>query len=249
MSTQTAGAVPMPLFYNRVVPLDTRAHGDLKLDRTEPYGFASGTNAVPISMVEFNQVAAHYPIVFAGPEALPLAVVGLRDGQNLFVDERGRWQAGRYVPAYVRTYPFIFLQDGPMGGLYLGMEPDSPLLGTRTGEALFANGKPSRVLKATIEVCTAYRDDLIKTRDFCRALINAKLLEERSATLDFARGGAARIDGFLGIAPAAFAALRDVVFIDWRHKGWLEAVYAHFLSQERWVSLMDIASEKTNVRV
>lgn len=239
----------MPLFYHRVVPLDLRLHADLRLDRSQPYGFAAGTNAVPISMVEFSQVAAHYPIVFAGPNALPLAVVGLKDGQNLFVDERGRWQPGRYVPAYVRTYPFIFLQDGPMGALYLGIEPEAASLTMRAGEPLFARGKPSKMLKATIEVCTAYRDDLIRTQEFCRALVRAGLLEERSATLDFARGGAAQIDGFRGISPAAFGALRDVTFLEWRHKGWLDAVYAHLLSQERWVSLMDVVSEKTHAQV
>ena len=249
MSTEAAAAAPMPLFYNRVVPLDLRLHGELKLDRSAPYRFAAKTNAVPISMVEFSQVAAHYPIVFAGPEALPLAVVGLRDGQNLFVDERGRWRPGHYVPAYVRTYPFIFLQDGPMGALYLGIEPEAPLLSARAGELLFTRGKPSKLLKTTIEVCTAYRDDLIKTREFCRALSRARLLEERSAKLDFVRGGAAQIDGFHGISAAAFAALRDVTFLEWRHKGWLEAIYAHLLSQDRWVSLMDVASEKTNAQV
>lgn len=248
MTTETPAAA-MPLFYNRVVPLDTRLHGELRLDRTTQYRFASGTNAVPISLVEFPQVAAHYPIVFAGPEALPLAVVGLKDGQNLFVDATGRWQPGRYVPAYVRTYPFIFVQDGPIGDLYLGMEPDSPLLGRRVGEPLFTQGKPSRLLQATVEVCTAYRDDLIKTREFCRALKMAKLLEERAARLDFARGATAQIDGFLGVAEAAFGDLRDGLFIEWRHKGWLGAIYAHLLSQDRWVSLMDLVSEKANVRV
>src|SRR3990170_5032720 len=39
-----------------------------------------------------------------------MAITGLRDGQNLFVNKNGSWPAGVYIPAYLRRYPFYTAQ-------------------------------------------------------------------------------------------------------------------------------------------
>ena len=43
---------------------------------------------------------------------MPLAVVGLQDEVNLFVDEGGAWAENTYVPAYLRTHPFALARTG-----------------------------------------------------------------------------------------------------------------------------------------
>ena len=58
----------------------------------------------PLAGVEFFQAARHYPILFVGEgaNASPIALLGLKPGQNGFVDATGQWQRAAYVPAFVR---------------------------------------------------------------------------------------------------------------------------------------------------
>jgi len=58
---------------------------------------------------EFASAALEYAIVFGGTGdvVLPAAVLGVRTDENLYVTEQGGWQA-KYIPAFVRRYPFVF---------------------------------------------------------------------------------------------------------------------------------------------
>src|ERR1700761_1533796 len=106
------GADAMPMFYKEPRPLDRAKDGKLRLSRPTHFRFAEGTNAIPLLVDEFPMAAAYYPIVFAdGPLPIPAAVVGLKNDQNLYIDANGRWIAGSYLPAYVRRYPFILMDD------------------------------------------------------------------------------------------------------------------------------------------
>jgi len=91
-------------------PLDRIAHKDLTLDRKAGFGFARSQIAVPITLSEFPAVARDYPIVFAGDAPQPFALLGLREGHSLMVNDAGQWRKGRYVPAHLRRYPFVFME-------------------------------------------------------------------------------------------------------------------------------------------
>ena len=38
-------------------------------------------------------------------------ILGGEKDQNLYLDDAGKWTA-RYIPAFVRRYPFVFAQTG-----------------------------------------------------------------------------------------------------------------------------------------
>jgi hypothetical protein len=103
------------------------------------------TNSVPILASEFFDCAREYPIVFARGEAglVPAVLLGLRESENLFVGGDGKWDA-RYVPAFVRRYPFV-PGKGPQGELLVCIDEASrPCFQCSTeGEALFVDGKPT----------------------------------------------------------------------------------------------------------
>ncbi|HEL3849168.1 TPA: SapC family protein, partial [Stenotrophomonas maltophilia] len=84
-SDTTTEAAPSnaPLFYTRPVPLQADVHADLRIlpGRLE---FAAGNNAIPLVLGEFSLALHHFPILFAGPTAVPMAAVGVSD-QNLFI--------------------------------------------------------------------------------------------------------------------------------------------------------------------
>src|SRR5262245_11733919 len=94
----------LPLFFRRPELLEAGKHGDLQLADQWDYSFAAGTLAIPLTVTEFREAAVSFPIVFGGGESpMPVALTSLQPDRNLFVTD-GRWQAGAYVPAYVRRY-------------------------------------------------------------------------------------------------------------------------------------------------
>jgi hypothetical protein len=58
---------------------------------------------------EFASAALEYAVVFGGTgdAVMPITVLGVRTNGNLYVTKEGGWQA-KYIPAFVRRYPFVF---------------------------------------------------------------------------------------------------------------------------------------------
>jgi len=245
---QTPPAQPMPLFFKRVVGVNPQLHSHLKLDRSVGYGFASKAQSVPIGLTEFDAVAQHFPILFTtGPSPVPVALLGLRDGDNLFVKPDGHWQADAYVPAYIRAFPFIFVEDASNKSLVVGMEPDADHIRPDIGQPLFEDGRPSPALNEAVGFCQAFREAVNAAANFGRALEAAKLLEEEEATVNFTAGGTARIRGFKIVKPERLADVDDTTFLDWRRMGYLNAVYAHLFSAGRWGRLIDLGAPRPTV--
>ena len=93
------------IFYERPVPLNRTAHKDLRLKPIPNMKFALDAHSVPLTGVEFGLAARDLPIVFAGNDigdAGPVALLGLRQNENLFVDANGQWAPNVYIPAFVR---------------------------------------------------------------------------------------------------------------------------------------------------
>jgi len=101
------------LFYQRPVPLNADVHRNARLGPSDGnFTFCAKTNSIPLAAVEFFDAAREYPVAFTGTpggQFFPIALVGVRQNENLFVGADGRWQ-GRYVPAFVRRYPFVLAE-------------------------------------------------------------------------------------------------------------------------------------------
>ena len=96
------------LFYGQVNAVSSERHRNWSVERAG-YAFSRNTNSVPLTTVEFGHASRVYPVVFAGAEGgkLPVAILGLKDRENLFITDKGDWEAA-YIPAFVRRYPFVF---------------------------------------------------------------------------------------------------------------------------------------------
>jgi hypothetical protein len=233
----------LPLFFRRVVGVNPDLHGGLRLDRAAGLGYAATAQAVPIGLGEIEAAAQHYPILFtAGPNPAAVALLGLREGENLFVLPDGSWRADSYVPAYVRAFPFVFVEDAGTQALYVGMEPDADCLRPDSGTRLFEDGKPTAVLTESVAFCAALRDNLNATTALARALEAENLLEDEEANIAFSHGGAARVRGFRVVKPERLDQVSDETFLDWRRRGWIAAIYAHLYSMPRWGRLIELAA-------
>jgi len=236
-------ASPMPLFFKRVVGVNPEIHGALRLDRSAGFGYAAAAQSVPIGLGEMEAVSQHYPILFAtGTPPVAVALLGLREGENLFVLPDGSWRPACYVPAYVRAFPFIFVENETTKTLYVGMEPDAACLRPDAGLALFEDGKPTAALNESVAFCSAFRDNLGAAAALGRALAAEGMLEEEEANITFTHGGTSRVSGFMVVKPERLDRLSDETFLDWRHRGWLGPLYAHLHSVARWPGLIDLAA-------
>jgi hypothetical protein len=234
----------LPPFFKAVAALDAGAHGALRLDRSRGFGFAAGANALPVGFSEIPLAALDYPVVLAGgPSPVPVAILGYRAGENLFVDAGGTWLDHAYLPAYVRSYPFILIEPPGAGSTFLGIETTAELLG-ETGEPLFAAGKPAPLVTDAMKLAVAYRDQMKAAADFGRALDEAGLLVEHEARLTFESGGTARLDGFRVVDGARLDALDSGIFLAWRQRGWLGALYALVQSGARWGKIVNLANRR-----
>jgi len=229
----------MPLFYKQPTPLDAKAHGDLALKKNFGFAFTEGVNAVPINLIEMPQVCHYYPIAFSPDgHATPVAILGLRDNENLFLKPDNAWAENTYIPAYIRRYPFIFseLPEGEQLTLCVDMNDD---IMEKDGEQKFFNddGGASDLANNALEFCKSYHAAAQQTLEFSKALAESGLLVDREAQINVADNRRINFSGFKIIDEQKLAELDDKVFLEWRQKGWLPFLYAHLFSGAQWQRL------------
>src|SRR6476469_7585070 len=111
----TAAPTALPILYNQLEPLNSQAHGTLKVRGIETLPALSQIHAIPLTVDEFSSAQRHYPIIFSvGDEPVPLALMALNEGLNTFVDKDDKpLDSSVYMPAYLRRYPFLLARLSP----------------------------------------------------------------------------------------------------------------------------------------
>ncbi|PJB69434.1 MAG: sapC family protein [Alphaproteobacteria bacterium CG_4_9_14_3_um_filter_47_13] len=229
----------MPLFYTKPAPLDAKKHANLGLQKNFGMGFTKSVNAVPINMIEMPQICHFYPIAFSPDQnATPVALIGLRDNENLFLNEKGEWEPNSYIPAYIRRYPFIFSEMPDSDQLTLCVDMADNIVNENGDQKFFEkDGKPSQLAQNALEFCKSYHAAAQQTLEFSRVLGTSGLLVERQAEINIGEGKKINFSGFRIIDEQKLSELDDADFMEWRRKGWLPFLYAHLFSGAQWQRL------------
>ncbi|MFY8049595.1 MAG: SapC family protein [Erythrobacter sp.] len=160
----------LPLFYNDLLPLNSRDHADWKVGTLENAAFLAQTHAVPVTTDEFIDAQRHYPIVFtAGENPLPIALFGLNEGVNTFMGDDNKLTELVYVPAYVRRYPFMLAKLRPDADeLSLCFDPTVDFISKRDeGLALFDEATaPTEYTQGVLEFCRRFEEAGQRTKAF-----------------------------------------------------------------------------------
>lgn len=219
------------LFYEKAVPVSSGRHSGCSVE-VRDYAFCGKVNSVPLMAVEFRTAAAEYPIVFVdGDQAVhPVVVLGLRAEENLFVSGSGDWQ-GRYIPAFVRRYPFVF-SSGEDGKRFV-LCVDEAFAGFNRegrGEALFTTeGQPTPFVDKVLRFLQDYRAQFMRTRAFCRKLKELGLLEPMQARVSLA-GMQMSLGGFATVNREKLKALSGDTLSALAGTDELELLYLHLQS-------------------
>ncbi len=229
-----------PLFFQQPVALSSRDHADWRL-LSGDLAFAANAVSIPVSVSELMVAGRDYPILFAGDQAAPVALVGLKD-QNLFVSG-GQWDSHCYIPAYVRRYPFATLALGDEPRILLVVDAASDRLvkdggSSDQGRPLFEAGEPSELTKQLMNFCNQFHHDADNTRLFGQALLESGVLVERRAEIAGPDGkGKSAVTGFRLVDARRLAELPDATVLEWHRKGWLALIHYHLASLQRLAEL------------
>jgi hypothetical protein len=176
----TAPQPTLPLFYKDLMPLNSRDHGKWRTKTLEDASFLKGQHAIPITVDEFVQTQRNFPIVFSsGDSPLPLALMGLNEGVNTYLDDDGKFQEAVYIPAYIRRYPFMLAKLKPeTDELSLCFDPTAGVVGEfKEGEELFGkDAEATPTTKRILEFCEHFEQAGQRTRVFLEELNNEELL-------------------------------------------------------------------------
>ncbi len=222
------------IFYDKPVALNRERHRNLKINRAAAtHDFARQTNSVLLAGSEVVEAAKDYPVIFVGKEGgdyTLAALVGLSDQQNLFVNKKGEWTPGRYLPAFVRRYPFVLAEGDDRDSLTVCVDESFPGLSTTEGEPLFDDeGQETPLLSGAVDFLRLFHVEMAQTRAFGARLAELGLLA--SKTLRMERDGKQEVlDGIFVVDDAKLRALDDAVVLELFKNGYLALVYAHLHS-------------------
>ena len=177
----------LPLFYNALEPLSSEVHANFRLRQLERAPFMVGQHAIPVTVDEFVHAQRNMPIVFtAGADPIPIALMGLNEGVNVFIDDDGQLRdKDVYIPAYVRRYPFMLARLRPDAEeLSLCFDPTGEGIGAfDDGQPLFEGGQPSDVTKSILTFNESFEQAGGRTSQFMREISELGLLMDGEVTI------------------------------------------------------------------
>ena len=221
------------MIYERAVPISSERHRDWSVRTGTDYSFARGVNSVPLLAVEFIPAASEFAIVFAGDgdTMFPSVILGIRDGENAFVGEDNSW-LGRYAPAFLRRYPFVFSrsEDGDTFSLCIDEEFEG-FNQEGKGERLFdSEGARTQYLGTMLNFTREYQIQFNRTMQFTNHLKELELLEPAQAQFKLPSGEQAALGGFYTINRGKLKALPGEKLSEMAATDELELCYVHLQS-------------------
>ncbi len=227
-----------PSLYRRSIPLDPATHRHRRIVPLDDYSIAREMHAVFVTATEFPQAALDFPIVFvetgrhdpAGrPMMSPVALLGLSQGENLHVDG-ARWDA-RYIPAYIRRYPFSTAAMPGASGINVLVDEDWSGFSDQAGEPLFeADDSPAPALKRAMDFLERFELEAERTRSFCERVVMLGLLKEMKADATLPNGETLSVDGFHTIDEDKLRALPEATVLELWRNGLLMLMQVHLMS-------------------
>jgi hypothetical protein len=217
------------------MPLNSRDHASWRARTVDKASWLGNHHAIPLTVEEFPLAQRTYPIVFsAGENSVPLALMGLNEGVNVFFDEEGKPLGDAYIPAYIRRYPFLLAKLRPDADeMSLCFDPSSDVLGDfKEGEALFAGDQPSEHTKGVLDFCEKFEEAGARTQAFMNELTAAELLMDGEVAIQQND----RPDqpylyrGFKMVNQEKLKELDAEKLKAWNDNGILPLVYAHLMS-------------------
>jgi SapC len=230
------------LIYETVVAVSHSRHADASVEPSSSYAFAAAINAAPLLAAEFQRAAAEFAIVFTqvAGNVTPVVVLGVQGQQNLYLTDDAQWRA-KYVPAFMRRYPFVFSASQDQQTLTLCIDETYPGFNREgRGQRLFGeDGKPSAYVEHVMKFLQEYQAQFERTRQFGRRLKELNLLEPMQLTVTIPAGTKQGLGGFLGVQRDRLRNLGGDTLASLARTDELELLYLHLHSLQNFNEVKD----------
>ena len=242
------------MIYDNIQPLSSDTHRNWSV-QVEDYSFVSHLISAPVLATEIPFASGEFPIVFSATsnegEYIPLAIMGLKDGENLMLNEKSQFVT-RYIPAFIRRYPFVLGGDKANDTMALCIDADSKAIvkdGSKGRRLFEESGEQSSHLKEVVEFLKDYQYRAEMTKVFCKRLHELDLLEPMQANITFKGREDANMNltGFFVVKREKLKALSDADALDLFKKDGLELIYSHMQSLSNLNHLISKKSEKLGI--
>lgn len=176
------GNTGLPMLYQDLVPLSSQEHATWRIRPLTSLEIVSKVHAIPVTVDEFPIAQRYFPIVFSiGPDPVPLALMSLNEGSNVFVGEDGKFLENTYLPAFIRRYPFLLARlREDSDEMSLCFDPTMGLIGDfEDGVRLFTDdGQPDQAVKDMLGFCEQFEIAAQRTTAFMKDLVESGLLDD-----------------------------------------------------------------------
>ncbi len=237
---QSSSLAGKMFLYEQPELLNADAHGNMGFTPVDkPFEFVKNCRAIPLTMIEMGSAQRNYPIIFSNLDnPIPLAVVGLLDDVNLFVDDGGQWDPLAYLPTYLRCHPFAFAQEKG-GQLAVVVDRKAATVSETPEYPFFVNGELSEHTEALMQLCGQYDQERQRTQAYCKKLVELDLLVTlRAAHTPEGSTEQEPLADYVGIDAQKLDALPADAVYELHQHGFLSASYLHLYSLENWRHLM-----------
>lgn len=242
------GSVPL---YKSVEPLNRQKHATYGVNNVkEPFGFLRDWHFVPAIAAEFGVASGSFPIVFLGDKKMPVLVMGLRQGSNLFITEDGQFEADHYVPAYVRRYPFVSASNPGDQPSTVCVDVDAEFVVDKDPQQPFFDdkGEPTEYTKQAVDFVSAFERDAQITEAFVQRLVALDLLEKKEIKVANPQDpeNPVTVADYFGVSVEKLQALPDDKVLEMHKNNDLSVIHAHLASLQRWERIMRRVAVKAN---
>ncbi len=168
--------------YKNLEALSKTQHKDKGVAEVTDFLYSKELMNAPIAISEFFEACKNYPIFFAKDKDekwFSTILLGYKQGENLFVDEKGAWKELHYIPAFIRSYPFVLVNQENKKDMVFAVEGNF-LDKKESSKKLFdKDGNNSEFLNGVITFLNQFYADSLATADFIKQLDDWELLEEK----------------------------------------------------------------------
>ena len=252
--SQTPAAAPQVsgkmFLFEKPELINAQQHGNLGLAQSDkPFSFCAKVRAVPLTLNEFPLAMKRYPIIFSNAEEMmPLAVLGVVDDVNLFVNEDGGWEEKAYIPAYIRRYPFALATDSKdTDRMALVVDRASKWVKEGGEMPLFQNGQPTEAMTNAVEFCKQCEGERRATDQSLAKLKEFDLVQGQTAQYTPQGGEPRTFAQYFGVDERKLIELPADRFEALRQTGLLPFIYAHLMSFSNWRELMGRRSQRFGI--
>jgi hypothetical protein len=225
--------------YSKPELLTKEDHGDMGISKPErPFDFARDVKGLPVVTTEIQTAQKHYPVIFSDFEnPILLAIVGIVDDINLFVEEDGKWERDSYIPSYLRCHPFALATRGE-GEYVVIIDEDSGQLSKDPEIPFFKDGELSEAIQPRLDMCGQFNIEQKRSQEFCNRVKELGLLNGQRVTQTLPDGTEETIANYVSIDPGKLKDLDKDTLQELHVDGSMAAIYGQLFSLENWNRLI-----------